>query len=501
MSMHGMIEESGRERDWGKHEPDWVQAARSMSRARTPATKLGAFKDGLQSFAKAILLGKIDKVAVVDRFKTHAASIGMFKEFEPDYINQHIENALKRRSKPKTRKAKSETNGHAAHDDPGPSGLDDYGTTNTGLQEVSSIDLNGVVLSVGDWLKRDLPDVDCLMGELLSTTTRALAIAPTGLGKTNFFGMALGMRMAAGLDFLHWKAKRKARILYVDGEMSRRLLKKRLKAEVKRLPPGTDLSGFHAFSHEDIPGFAPLNTPAGQAIVEALLKKIGGVDFVIFDSVMCLTVGDMKDEESWQQTLPWAKSLTRRSIGQIWIHHTGHDETKGYGTKTREWQLDLVMLLQPVKRNDTDVSFKLTFPKARDRTPDNRADFAEVNIALVNDGWDSSEAPAEQKQKKTKRLSARASLVKDSLANLLCDVDGSSEKPPFSVPGNAKAVKREALRKQCYRAGFCADLETENARTKALGRAIEELQAARNIGVQDGWIWLAQAEPAAKVTR
>jgi len=52
-----------------------------------------------------------------------------------------------------------------------------------------------------------------------------------------------------------------------------------------------------------------------------------------------LTVGDMKDTEPWQQTLPWVLSLTKREIGQIWIYHTGHDETCSYGDKSREWHL------------------------------------------------------------------------------------------------------------------------------------------------------------------
>jgi hypothetical protein len=81
------------------------------------------------------------------------------------------------------------------------------------------------------------------------------------------------------------------------------------------------------------------------------------------------------------------EALTRQQIGQLWVHHTGHDTSRGYGTKTREWQLDTVMHLDQIKRPDTDVSFTLTFPKARERTPDNRADFADLDIALVNDQW------------------------------------------------------------------------------------------------------------------
>ena len=76
---------------------------------------------------------------------------------------------------------------------------------------------------------------------------------------------------------------------------------------------------------------------------------------------MSLIAGDMKDEEPWQQTLPWVRWLTRQAVGQIWVHHTGHDETRSYGTKTREWQMDTVIHLDAVKRDETDISFCLQF--------------------------------------------------------------------------------------------------------------------------------------------
>jgi hypothetical protein len=168
--------------------------------------------------------------------------------------------------------------------------------------------------------------------------------------------------------------------------MSARLLKQRVADVARRL--GAEPDGFFALSHEDIEGWAPLNTPAGQACIDRLLARLGGVDLVIFDSVMCLTTGDMKDEESWQQTMPWVRTLTRRGIGQIWIHHTGHDESRLYGTSTRVWQMDSLALLESVSRKDTDVSFSLRFVKARERTPATRADFQDVSIALVNDTWE-----------------------------------------------------------------------------------------------------------------
>ena len=77
--------------------------------------------------------------------------------------------------------------------------------------------------------------------------------ADTGLGKTNL-GLALAGHAATGTSFLHWQAHRAARILYIDGEMSRQLFKRRIEDVVRRLAlegvttyvevgPGAVLSG------------------------------------------------------------------------------------------------------------------------------------------------------------------------------------------------------------------------------------------------------------------
>src|SRR5438067_12077419 len=85
-----------------------------------------------------------------------------------------------------------------------------------------------------EWLNRELPPPDRLMGEWMTTTCRILLNADTGLGKTNLC-MAIAGAMAAAQDFLHWRARRQARVLYLDGEMSRRLLKRRVEDVVRRL--------------------------------------------------------------------------------------------------------------------------------------------------------------------------------------------------------------------------------------------------------------------------
>ena len=240
-------------------------------------------------------------------------------------------------------------------------------------------------LTIEQWLSRDLAPPDFLLGNWLTTTSRALLSAATGLGKTNF-AMALGMHASAGADFLHWQGRRPCNVLYIDGEMSRRLFRQRLQDAVERL--GTKPAGFHAFSHEDGEGkFAPLNTLAGQRYIENIISQIGKPDLIQFDSIMCLIEGDMKDGEGWARVMPWLRSLTARQIGQMWLHHTGHDESRSYGDKTKEWQLDTVAHATAVARDAVDVSFDLEFRKARERTPSTRADFQTARVCLMGNQW------------------------------------------------------------------------------------------------------------------
>ena len=245
---------------------------------------------------------------------------------------------------------------------------------------------SSLCLSLKDWYQRDLPDPDCILGEALTTTSRWLLAADTGLGKT-LLAIALGMRCAMGLDFLLWPGARPARVLYIDGEMSRRLLRRRLIDEANRLK--TWPVNFFALSKEDIPQMQPLNTTAGQKAIESVMREHcgGNIDLIIFDNIMALISGNHAEEDGWAKTMPWIRDLTRRAIGQLWVHHTGHDSSRQYGTKTREWEMDTYIQLLKEENDYTDVSFTLTFRKARERMPTNRDQFADTKVSLIHDEW------------------------------------------------------------------------------------------------------------------
>src|SRR5262245_26630699 len=116
-------------------------------------------------------------------------------------------------------------------------------------------------LALAEWLERDIPEPDFLLGELLSTTSRLLIVGPTGLGKT-MFGLAIAFAIAGNKGFLHWGAGRSGRVLYVDGEMSARLMKRRLHEAVGRA--GMKPKGLSILSREDFPCMPPLNSKEGQ---------------------------------------------------------------------------------------------------------------------------------------------------------------------------------------------------------------------------------------------
>jgi hypothetical protein len=400
-----------------------------------------------------------------------------------DEFNRGIDGELER-IEPKAKvlefnDAPAQTNGHegGAWDEETPP------ATSAGLVPAGGINEPELIpagplppLTIDEWLDRVLPPPDFLMGDWLSTTSRVLLVGATGLGKTNF-GLALVMHIAAGANFLHWRGRRPGRVLYIDGEMPRRLFKQRIADAVERL--GERPAGFHALSHEDIEGFAPLNTPAGQACIDRLIEQIGGVDFVVFDAIMCLTVGDMKDGEPWAQTMPWVRSLTKRNIGQLWLHHTGHDTSRGYGDKTKEWQLDTVLHMEAVENAETDVSFSLEFRKARERTPATRADFQTTRIALVGDAW-RSEATATASKGHVSPLGLK---FMSALQNVLA---GGS-----TLRNGRPSTTLDMWRGECARMGLIDPAKADSART-LFNKHRRELIAENHVVCDDDFAWLTR---------
>src|SRR5262249_16772923 len=150
----------------------------------------------------------------------------------------------------------------------------------------------------------------------------------TGLGKT-MLGLALAFAAEGGTQFLHWKAGRPSRVLYIDGEMPKEEMQRRLREEAARC--GREPKNLFPLSREHFEDMPPLNTEAGERWMDGKIAEVKP-DLILFDNIQALLIGDHTKEESWAPVLPWVRSLTKKRIGQGWFHHTGHNEGHSYGT-------------------------------------------------------------------------------------------------------------------------------------------------------------------------
>jgi RecA-family ATPase len=334
-------------------------------------------------------------------------------------------------------------------------------------------------LSAAEWLKRDIAPPDFLMGEWLSTTSRAMVVAPTGLGKTNFM-LAFAFAVDAGAGLLHWAARRPANVLFIDGEMSRRLIKVRLADGARHI--GRVPKNLSVLCRDDIDEMPPLDTEKGQEFVDQVIEQTGA-ELVIFDNIQALIGGDMKEEDGWRNTLSWAKSLTKRSIGQVWVHHTGHDETHSYGTKTREWQLDTVMLLERLEGiAESDIAFRINFIKARERAPHNRADFEPVTIRLESDQWQVERTTAKARPKK------KASPAALKFYAALLDALAAAGQVRNQSAGRV-SVTMDQWKAECHRLGLIDPNAPDNRQRASFSKYRLELLSADRVACNGEFGW------------
>jgi hypothetical protein len=373
-----------------------------------------------------------------------------------------------------TRPRQQKTNGHAK-----PNGHDHSG-------EAEDWSFAGLRPTLSYWLSREIAQRDNLLGELISTTSRMLLAGPTGQGKTNFC-LALALAIAAGTDFLHWHAYRAARVLYVDGEMPGRLIKSRLGDAVRRARVESD--NLLVLSRDDYPEMPPLNTPPGQAFMDKFIAWAGPLDLIFFDNLQALLTGDPKEPAQWAEIYPWTLDLTRRPIGQLYVHHT-NAQGGSYGDRSRDWGMDTQLILEPVENPSVDISFKLTFPKARERTPDNRHDFEEALIKLGGDQWTSTRGGG------VARRIGRPGKLEDIAMRALDEALAKAGTAPIgcaSIPPDTLCVKRD-LWAAYFRQTYVGESDPKSIDHGFRAQA-RKLQAAQRIGFFDPWVWRTRSGP------
>jgi RecA-family ATPase len=117
----------------------------------------------------------------------------------------------------------------------------------------------------------------------LCTTSRWLIYGETGVGKT-LFALELAGAVASGKPFLAWEGIRRARVMYLDGEMPAETFKERMQLVADPYGSSLELFGYNrdVLVEGEMP---PLNTEAGEKWLRKELDLIKP-DLVIFDSIM-----------------------------------------------------------------------------------------------------------------------------------------------------------------------------------------------------------------------
>jgi hypothetical protein len=339
-------------------------------------------------------------------------------------------------------------------------------------------------LLLKSWLMRDIPPRDYLLGSVLCTTSRWLMFGETGVGKSLLAG-DIGGAVASGSPFLDWGGRRQARVMYLDGEMPSETFKERMGLIAHRY--GDDIP-LYGYNRDDLGDgrMPPLNEEEGEKWLMRELDLIKP-DFIIFDSIMCLLSGEMDKEESWGPTKHLVRRITSKKIGQLWLHHTGHDGTKGYGTKTREWEMDTVVRLAFADDNREAVAME--FRKARLRTPQNHEQFKARTLSRGPDGWSFD---AMSGKPMDGRKSAEVIKLKHALVDAYSRLSDGVEPTTGFAGQQVRKVAVETLRNEVKRRGFL-DLKDTGGMTGAsrtlYHRAKTDLIASGKFVENDDLFW------------
>jgi hypothetical protein len=224
-------------------------------------------------------------------------------------------------------------------------------------------------ICAGELVTRSFPDIPYFMKPLLSPGSLGMVHAGTGVGKT-FFCFWLAAAASAGGSFLRWNADRRARVLYIDGEMGIPAMHRRLLQVYKF--GGWDIpeKGLMLFSPDNFRSHcvADIGSKDGQAFYE---ESIALADLIFIDnlSTCARRLGNESEESAWARVQRWLISLRARKKAVVIVHHSGKSGAQ-LGTSAREHILDwTINLKRPADYDPSEgARFDVHFEKHRDFT-------------------------------------------------------------------------------------------------------------------------------------
>lgn len=220
-------------------------------------------------------------------------------------------------------------------------------------------------LTATEFLARDLPRRGMVLEPWLPEKGLAMIYSPRGMGKT-LFALTCAYAIAAGAEFLGFKAPAPRRVLYIDGEMPARTMQERLALIIAAFDQQPPDPSYFRFLSSDLAerGLPDLGTREGQTTFDAVIDD---AEVIFPDNISTLVRSGKENEaEGWAPIQEWALRHRRADRSVVFIHHAGKGGAQR-GTSKREDVLDSVIALKrPADYSpEQGARFELHFEKAR----------------------------------------------------------------------------------------------------------------------------------------
>lgn len=245
----------------------------------------------------------------------------------------------------------------------------------TGKDAGRSAQGEGSVTMLGDCLR--VMDETFLFSPVIGESSSTLLFAPAGLGKT-WTGLYLACALASGEPaFGHWLPERPRGVLYLDGEMGKKRMSRRVTTMAKLFREESQaLIRTHMMWSSVNNECLDLSTEEDQAIIErkiadARVRTGEGIGLLVLDNLQAL-LANCQTPAAWKALNVWLAELNARGIATLVLHHPNK---KGdmLGSVAIRNSLDNVLLLTPEADENSDgIAYCLTWDKARDLKPGDR---------------------------------------------------------------------------------------------------------------------------------
>lgn len=249
----------------------------------------------------------------------------------------------------------------------------DFLYKNQSAKEPSKTFPSSIVMSLADFLLRDIPPRESIIETILLEQQLAMIYGARGRGKT-WVAMMLAKSIASGTDFLFWKAPRSANVLYVDGEMTADELRNRFELLAGRTAIPNLYLISSQFFYKEVDEYMILNNLDHQKAFKHLLSDLRDQEInpkaIIFDNLSAMTCGIDENSNSEQDgILSFFRELRHMGYTIIFVHHTGKNGDQR-GASRREDFLDLsIKLSDPSTPAIEGARFQVEFSKVRGKMP------------------------------------------------------------------------------------------------------------------------------------